>query len=598
MSAHFLTALILGSLALMPAQASAQQNKPKGPPQPSAARVSPPPARPPAPAAVPHVTAPRPAALPRLSIPQRVAPPTRVAAPPPFQAPPRTAGPLRIGAPPHVAGPSRGAPPRLAATPASPRVAAPPARPRVANPHPPSAAQSVRESRSRIQRRLTGQAANISREQSRQLRTEERQQIRQLQAQQRQQLRDLRTQGQHPDRNALRQLRTRNEQQLRDVRRQFRGQRLGLQHPQPPGIGLRPNGKARITPDFARQGRFAARFEHRADRDRGLWRVDRTAARLAWKRHHRAAFVAWVGPVFWPYVYTDLFYYTFWPQAYDDDYWAYAYDDFVDSIYWATGNPYADYGYAAPTAESIGVTTRRARSQRQASRAGTSAADVCEPDRGIMAWPFQQIERAVQPTPDQQVLLNDLKGAAAQAAGNFRASCPRAPALTPTGRLQAMLDRLQATLDAAHTVRSPLLKFYDSLTDEQKARFNAIDPVAGQKVRTSRNELDANVCGGQKPGLTDLPIERIEDAVQPTDTQAAALDRLSKATDKAVTILQEACPDGIPQTPVGRLDATEKRLDAMVQAAKAVQPALQEFYASLTDEQKSRFNTLGQQALR
>ena len=64
---------------------------------------------------------------------------------------------------------------------------------------------------------------------------------------------------------------------------------------------------------------------------------------------------------------------------------------------------------------------------------------------------------------------------------------------------------------------------------------------------------------------------------------------------QAVAILRAACPDVIPQTPIGRLDAIEKRLDAMIQAAKAIQPALQDFYGSLTDEQKSRFNTLGQQ---
>ena len=38
-----------------------------------------------------------------------------------------------------------------------------------------------------------------------------------------------------------------------------------------------------------------------------------------------------------------------------------------------------------------------------------------------------------------------------------------------------------------------------------------------------------------------------------------------------------------------------KRVDAMLQAAKTVQPALQQFYAALNNEQKARFNTLGQQ---
>ena len=37
----------------------------------------------------------------------------------------------------------------------------------------------------------------------------------------------------------------------------------------------------------------------------------------------------------------------------------------------------------------------------------------------------------------------------------------------------------------------------------------------------------------------------------------------------------------------------EKRLQAMVDAAKTVKPALQSFYASLTSEQKARFTRIG-----
>jgi hypothetical protein len=42
-----------------------------------------------------------------------------------------------------------------------------------------------------------------------------------------------------------------------------------------------------------------------------------------------------------------------------------------------------------------------------------------------------------------------------------------------------------------------------------------------------------------------------------------------------------------------RFDTVGKRLDAMATAIKTVRPALASFYASLTDEQKARFNTLG-----
>jgi len=42
----------------------------------------------------------------------------------------------------------------------------------------------------------------------------------------------------------------------------------------------------------------------------------------------------------------------------------------------------------------------------------------------------------------------------------------------------------------------------------------------------------------------------------------------------------------------------EKRLQAMTDAAKTVKPALENFYASLTGEQKARFNRIGQQLSR
>jgi LTXXQ motif family protein len=45
-------------------------------------------------------------------------------------------------------------------------------------------------------------------------------------------------------------------------------------------------------------------------------------------------------------------------------------------------------------------------------------------------------------------------------------------------------------------------------------------------------------------------------------------------------------------TPVGRLQAMEQRLDAMLRAVQTVEPALEKFYASLGDEQKERFNRL------
>ena len=73
------------------------------------------------------------------------------------------------------------------------------------------------------------------------------------------------------------------------------------------------------------------------------------------------------------------------------------------------------------------------------------------------------------------------------------------------------------------------------------------------------------------------------------------LKQLQDATSKAVSLLQAACPEDTPLTPPGRLAAMEKRLQAMVDAASAVKPALDSFYASLSNEQKARFDRIGQQ---
>jgi LTXXQ motif family protein len=224
--------------------------------------------------------------------------------------------------------------------------------------------------------------------------------------------------------------------------------------------------------------------------------------------------------------------------------------------------------------------------------------ELCgDPEKGVTAWPIASIEQAVQPTPEQRAFLDELKSAAAKAADAFRESCGGSYAMTPPGRLRAMTNRISATLEAMRIVRPALSTFYNSLSDEQQARFNALGPnIDGRAQRQPQHEANAqsDTCGDPKSSLTQLPIERIETVIRAAGTQKGALDHLREATEKAVQGLQAACPDSVPLTPVGRLEAMEKRLEAMLQAAKLVQPALDEFYATLSSEQKARFNALGQ----
>ena len=226
--------------------------------------------------------------------------------------------------------------------------------------------------------------------------------------------------------------------------------------------------------------------------------------------------------------------------------------------------------------------------------------ELCtQPGTGITAWPFADIEKKVGLNGDQKALLGDVRKAAADAAATFKASCPSENAfpLTPPGRLTAMTARLQGTLDAVKVVRPALDKFYASLSDEQKERFNELGPqhVANNAEANAALPQDTKSCGEAKPGLATLPIEKIADVVKPTDAQQGDLKTLQDATDKAVSVLQAACPDETPLTPPGRLAAMQTRLQAMVDAAKTVKPALDSFYASLSNEQKARFDRIGQE---
>ena len=349
----------------------------------------------------------------------------------------------------------------------------------------------------------------------------------------------------------------------------------------------RRNGAARLTANAARQGRFAAGFAQRAGGLNARNSFAQVAAHSAWRRGLRAGFVPWYGPVFWPYAYSDIFDYAFWPSGYDDGYWAYAYDDFFDGMFWGEAGPPADYAYAAPAAPSA----------PRANYAGVQ--ELCKtPGSGVTAWPFADIESKVGLNADQKQLLGDVRKASQDAAAVFKASCPpdNAFPLTPPGRLGAMTARLDATLQAVQTVHPALETFYNSLNDEQKERFNELGPkktVANAEASVASQAADT--CKQPKQGLANLPIEKIEDALNPTDAQEAELNKLQDATTQAVSIMQAACPDETPITPPGRLDAMEKRLQAMIDAAKTVKPALESFYASLTSEQKARFNRIGQQ---
>jgi hypothetical protein len=155
-----------------------------------------------------------------------------------------------------------------------------------------------------------------------------------------------------------------------------------------------------------------------------------------------------------------------------------------------------------------------------------------------------------------------------------------------------MERRLQVMLAAVQTVRPALERFYQSLRDEQKARFNAVTPADNRNAAAEDRRDLTKLCDEKTEGATDLPINRIAQAVQPTPAQRSELDHLKDASLKAAERLNAECPSYQTLTPTGRVEAMERRLDATLGAVKTIQPALAKFYNSLSDEQKARFNSL------
>ncbi len=345
--------------------------------------------------------------------------------------------------------------------------------------------------------------------------------------------------------------------------------------------------RPRLNRVYARSARFWYGGRYYAD---GWWaRRWAWSPWRAWRFGYVAAFVPWAGPVFWPYVYDDVFSYTFFPASYDLGYWSYAYDDLVDSAYYPAGSSYAEDDEAPAPAPEGAIPPPRQRTSAVEATAGQSG---CGGE--ITAWPIDKIRRAVQPTPAQDDLLDALRESAGDAAAILKDACPTTKGMTPPERMQATAERLEATLEAVKTVRPALTEFYDALNDDQQSRFT--DALAPKVQSHKAQEQSDSRCSDSKSAIATFPTQQLEEALKPNEDQQFLIDDLEAAATKAVELLQKACPRGTPDTPAERLAVMEERLSAMAQAAKIVQPAVEDLYAALNDDQKARYNALGRQA--
>ena len=99
------------------------------------------------------------------------------------------------------------------------------------------------------------------------------------------------------------------------------------------------------------------------------------------------------------------------------------------------------------------------------------------------------------------------------------------------------------------------------------------------------------MCNPAAAGFAEWRTDRIAELVKPTDAQRAKFDEFKAASIKSAEVMRSACQADVPATIVGRTEAMEKRTDTMLQAIRAMRPALEAFYATLSDEQKARLDS-------
>lgn len=311
-----------------------------------------------------------------------------------------------------------------------------------------------------------------------------------------------------------------------------------------------------------------------------------------WWQHSDGSY-GWVGPLFWPFAYSDLYDYALLNDG--SGFWAYGYGDLYAAIF----SPYAASDLSAFAAE---------RPAGRRHRKAPSVQEFCSGDTAeTTGLPLERIGLAVAANEAQRAAFDELASAWISAGNTIRASCPAQTATTALERFAAMQSRVNAMLSAVATVMPPFQKFYDLLSDEQKAQLNTPERdrranAAAAKLKemqdaacqASREPQDEQQAEKQYRQLVaqQWPLDDIVASLKLNDTQRAALEVVQDTTMGTMEALNP-CPPKDALTPPARLKAAKARLEAMREAIISVNDAVDDFRWNLSDEQKTQFEGLG-----
>ncbi|MBV8921985.1 Spy/CpxP family protein refolding chaperone [Bradyrhizobium sp.] len=301
-----------------------------------------------------------------------------------------------------------------------------------------------------------------------------------------------------------------------------------------------------------------------------------------WWRHADGDY-GWVGPLFWPFAYFDLTDYAIRADA--SGFWDYGYGDIFAGIFAPYGANDQGAYLAQPTS---------------AARRGASLTEMCGTDSGAAASVVtDQVRAAIAPTEAQQGAFDEFAKASVKAVQTILASCPKQIAPAAPARLAVMQQRLQAMTAAVELMRPRLEDLYGLLDEAQKARLDALadDARSASPSKVPSKASLAERCGASRAAAPEWPAADIERTLHPNDAQRAALKELQDAAIRADEMLKAACPESDTAdeaaTAPARLATSERRLDAMQQAAGLVLSALEDLYETLSDAQKAQFESIG-----
>jgi LTXXQ motif family protein len=321
-----------------------------------------------------------------------------------------------------------------------------------------------------------------------------------------------------------------------------------------------------IRPSFGHHRRSARGSADKSTAEEQRGDVQRTGDVVARTDPQPVAATQPVQPaaVFWPRASTDLVDYVFFPRGKDDRFWAYGFGAILDGV------------LAAPDGDA----SAPAKGPDQTAAAAVCGGGAADSADGLI----ERITQAIRPTEAQRETVEQLRSALTRAIGRIRSVCSGATAATPMDRLQAIQDRIWAMRDALLTLRLPVEKFYDSLSDEQHWRLSRDE---GDARETTGTKIGGEQSCGEQGALTaEAPMRAIERAVRPTEPQRASLEAFRLRSAGMAQVIMSSCPTYPLLGHMGRFSAALDRLDGMLFTVMTLGPALQGFYDSLTDKQK------------